>query len=100
MQIYDYEMEFVKGVHQTYEMLKELDEVNNDAEFWKVYGNIKAGFVEIENARRSYYSELKKDGGDTQDCSLTHELTNGLYLLDEKYMAIWDTVLDVSVVQK
>ena len=99
MELHEYEMEFVKGVHSTYDMLKELNAVNNDADFWKVFGNIKASFDEIETARRSYYAELKKDGGDTQDCSLTHELTNGLYLLDEKYMAIWDTVLDVSAVK-
>jgi hypothetical protein len=100
MKLYEYEMEFVKGVHQTYDMLKDLDAVDNDADFWKVFGNIKTSFAEIETARRSYYAELKKNGGDIQDCSLTHELNNGLYLLDEKYMAIWDTVLDVSVVQK
>lgn len=92
--IHDYEMQFINGVHQTYDMLKELDEVTNDDDFWKVFGNIKTGFAEIENARRSYYAELK----DTENCSLTHELNNGLYLLDYKYSAILEKIAEVSAV--
>lgn len=96
MSLHDYETEFINGVNQTYELLKEVDEVKNDTEFWKVYRRIEVGFFELETARRNYYAELKKDGGDTENCSLTHELKHGVYLLDEKYMAIKDKMEELS----
>lgn len=96
MELHEYEMKFVEGVHSTYEMLKELDEVDSDIEFWRVYAAIDASFTELEDARTNYYAILKNDGGDTEDCSLTHELRSGLYLLDEKYIAIWDKIAEVS----
>jgi hypothetical protein len=93
MDISEYEAKFIKGVNQTYEMLKELDDVTNDDDFWKMFGNINTGFAEIENARRGYYTIL---GGDTENCSLTHELNNGLYCLDEKYLAILEHISEVE----
>jgi hypothetical protein len=93
MSLHEYETQFINGVNQTYEILKELDDLTNDDDFWKVFGNIKTGFAEIENARRGYYSIL---GGDTEKCSLTHELNNGLYCLDEKYLAILENISEVE----
>ena len=96
MQIYDYETKFVAGVNKTYAMLGDLNEVQNDEEFWKVYDGIKVGFDELESARRGYYAILVNDGADTEDCSLTQELRNGLYFLDEKYVAIVEKIEEIS----
>lgn len=96
MQIYDYETKFVAGVNKTYAMLGDLNEVQNDEEFWKVYDGIKVGFDELESARRGYYAILVNDGADTEDCSLTQELRNGLYFLDEKYVAILEKIEEIS----
>jgi hypothetical protein len=93
--IANYETKFISGVLGTYEMLKELDEVQNDAEFWKVFGNIKAGFQELDDAVKNYYAELKKYGGDTKNCSLAYELNYGIYDLDDKYWAIRDKIAEI-----
>lgn len=98
MEIYQYEKKFIDGVNQTYDMLKELDEADNDYNFWKVYRRIKAGFDDIQNAMRNYYMEVKKGGGDIENCSLAHELSRGLNLLDEKYFAIHDKVSEISAI--
>jgi len=94
--IANYEAKFISSTLETYDMLKKLDEVQNDAEFWKVFGNIKAGFKEISNAMKSYFDELKKDGGDTDNCSLAHELVHGIYNLDDKLWAIRDKIAEIS----
>ena len=94
--IANYETKFISSTLETYEMLKKLDEVQNDAEFWKVFRNIKAGFKEISNAMKSYFEELKKDGGDTDNCSLAHELVHGIYNLDDKLWAIRDKIAEIS----
>jgi hypothetical protein len=96
MSLHDYESQFINGVNQTYELLKEVDEVKNDTEFWKVYRRIEVGFFELDTARRNYYAELKNSGGDMENCSLTHELKHGLYLLDEKYLAIQEKMEELS----
>jgi hypothetical protein len=93
--IANYETKFISGVLETYEMLKELDEVQNDAEFWKVFGNIKAGFHELDDAVKNYYAELRKYGGDTKNCSLAYELNYGIYDLDDKYWAIRDKIAEI-----
>jgi hypothetical protein len=87
MDIHVYEDKFIKGVLDTHTMLKKLDDVKNDEEFWEMVDEIKVGFDEINDARINYYTELKKNGIGPQDCSLTHELYHGIYCLDEKY---WD----------
>jgi len=94
--IANYETKFISSTLETYEMLKKLDEVQNDAEFWKVFGNIKAGFEELEDAMKNYFEELKKDGGDTENCSLADELDYGIYDLDDKYWAIRDKIEEIS----
>ena len=96
MELHEYETKFIKSVNQTYAMLKELDDANNDDDFWKIYDNIKAGFAEIETARRCYYTILKNEGSDTQNCSLSQELINGLYFLDDKYLEILDRITEIS----
>jgi hypothetical protein len=96
MSLHEYESQFINGVNQTYELLKEVDEVKNDTEFWKMYRRIEAGFFELDTARRNYYAELKNNGGDPENCSLTHELEHGLYLLDEKYLAIQEKMEELS----
>ena len=98
MSITDYEMQFINGVNQTYDMLSELDEVQNDDDFWRVFGNIKAGFTKIDNAAKSYYGELKKNGGDTENCSLTYELNHGIYNIDYKLVAIMDKIAEISAI--
>jgi hypothetical protein len=100
MELHEYETQFINGVNQTYEILKELDEVNNDDDFWKVYRRIEVGFYELETAMRNYYTELTKDGGDIEDCSLTHELYHGLYLLNDKYLAIQEKMEELSALPK
>ena len=94
--IANYEAKFISSTLETYEMLKKLDEVQNDAEFWKVFGNIKAGFEELEDAMKNYFEEVKKDGGDTDNCSLADELDYGIYDLDDKYWAIRDKIEEIS----
>jgi hypothetical protein len=96
MELNEYEMTFTKGVHQTYDMLKELDHVDNDEDFWKVFAAINTRYTQLSDAMHCYYTLLRQDGGDTDNCSLTQELRNGLYLLDEKYIAIHDKVAEVS----
>ena len=98
MLLHQYEVQFIKSVNQTYAMLKELDEVTNDDDFWKVFGNIKIGLAEIETAAKSYYGELKKDGIEPpyENCSLTYELLHGTQGLDDKYWASLDKIEEVS----
>ena len=100
MELHEYETQFINGVNQTYELLKEVDEVKNDTEFWKVYRRIEVGLFELETAMRNYYKEFKKDGGDIEDSSLAHELSRGLNLLDEKYLAIKDKMEELSALPK
>jgi len=96
MDISEYEAKFIQGVLDTYEMLKTLDDVKNDDDFWKVFGDIKACFNELEAAATTYYAELKKDGGDTENCSLSYEFNNGIYNLYDKYWTIVDTIAQIS----
>lgn len=91
-------MQFINGVNQTYEMLNELDEVQNDDDFWRVFGNIKTGFDQLDHALKSYYAELKKDGGDTENCSLTYEINHGIYNIDGKFAAIIDKIAEISAI--
>jgi hypothetical protein len=98
MLLHQYEMQFINGVNQTYDMLNELEEVTNDDDFWKVFGNIKTGFRELDEAANKYYAELKIDGIEPpyENCSLTYELLHGTQGLDDKYWAILDKIAEVS----
>jgi len=96
MDIHKYETKFIKGVLDTYNMLKELDEVQDDLDFWEVFGNIKVAFNELDSAVNNYYAELRKYGGDTKNCSLAYELNYGIYDLDDKYWAIRDKIAEIS----
>jgi hypothetical protein len=100
MEIHKYETKFIKGVIETYSMLSKLDEVQNDLEFWKVFGKIKVRFNEIDTAVKNYYAELRKCGGDTKNCSLAYELNYGIYDIDDKYWAIRDKISEISAILK
>ena len=96
MSLFEYEMKFTKGVHETHAMLDELDKATNDDHFWRVFGQISAGYRQLSDAMHAYYTLLRDHGDDTEHCSLTQELRYGLYLLDEKYEAILNKIHQVS----
>lgn len=98
MSIAQYETKFIRGVLDTYNMLKTLDEAKNDEEFYKVFEEIKTGFSELEDAAYKYYGEMRDDGIDSpyENCSLTYELLHGTQGLDDKYWAIVDKIAEVS----
>jgi hypothetical protein len=98
MLLHQYEMQFINGVNQTYDMLNELEEVTNDDDFWKVFGNIKTGFRELDDAATKYYAEMRVDGIERpyENCSLTYELLHGTQGLYDKYLAILDKIAEVS----
>jgi hypothetical protein len=88
----DYEAKFINMVMETYDMLKELDEVKSDEEFWNVCEVIEAAYLEFESVKKNYFELLTRDGGSADGCSLIHEFENGIYCLNEKYSAIKDII--------
>jgi hypothetical protein len=96
--LHEYETQFINGVNRTYEMLKELDEVTNDEDFWKVFGEIKTGFHVLDDAATKYYAEMRLDGIERpyENCSLTYEILHGTQGLYDKYLAILDKIAEVS----
>ena len=87
-----YEKIFVNRVLKTYHMLKELDDVKNEEEFYELFYRIEEAYLEIESAKKKYYDLLIRDGGTAYGCSLQHEFEYGVDCIDEKYNAIKDTV--------
>ena len=92
----EYENRFIHMVIETYDMLKQLDKVKSDKEFWNVFEVIEAAYLEFNSAKKNYFELLTKDGGSVEGCSLIDEFENGTYSLDEKYYAIEDTVKEIS----
>ena len=87
-----YEQIFINRVLKTYPMLKELDEVKNDEEFYELFYRIEEAYLEIESVKKKYYDLLTRDGGTAYGCSLQHEFEYGVDCIQEKYNAMEDTV--------
>jgi len=85
----DYEARFINMVMETYDMLKELDEVKSDEEFWSVCEVIEAAYLEFDSAKRNYFELLTKEDITVEGCILIDEFENGL---TEKYSAIKDVI--------
>lgn len=92
-----YEQKFIDMVKDTYVILKKLDEVKNDEEFWSVFEVIEKSYIEFEKAKDNYYNLLRSDGGTAHGCSLNYEFEYGVDFLEDKYYAIKDTVNEIRV---
>ena len=87
-----YEQMFIKLVLNTYPMLKDLDTVKNDEEFYELFSRIEDAYIDIESVKEKYYDLLTRDGGNAKHCSLHHEMEQGFDFLWEKYNAIKDII--------
>ena len=92
----EYENRYINMVVETYDMLKDLDKVKSDEEFWNVFEVIEAAYLEFNSAKKNYFELLTKEGGSVEGCSLLHEIEYGMHCLDVKYYAIEDTVKEIS----
>lgn len=92
----EYEQKFYDMVTETYEMLKELDTVTSDEEFWNIFEVIEAAYLEFESTKKIYFDLLTRDGGSAEGCSLLDEFSHGIYCIDEKYDTIKDTIKEIN----
>ena len=74
-------------------MVKQFYELEvGSSEFIRMHREIKNQYKNINTAMDNYYKLLKQQGGDPKSCWLTDELENGIYCLDQMYIAIADVV--------